>query len=86
MLSWQQGNNYGTNFITRHQIIEKPSLLHTDRSLGMEFTEMIERHGVRRTNGSSVEVIKARGSIKAQLEMDHNAPQRRSAFHMIQKN
>jgi hypothetical protein len=45
MLSWQQGNNYGTNFITRHQIIEKPSLFHTDKKLAMEFTEMIEPWG-----------------------------------------
>jgi len=45
MLSWQQGNNYGTNFITRHQIREKPSLLHTDKKLAMEFTEMIEPWG-----------------------------------------
>jgi len=53
MLSWQQGNNYGTNFITRHQIKEKPSLLHTDKKLAMEFTETIQNHGVRRANGSN---------------------------------
>jgi len=51
MLSWQQGNNYGTNFITRHQIRENPSLLHTDKKLAMEFTEMIQSHGVKSTNG-----------------------------------
>jgi len=33
-----------------------------------------------------MEVITARGSIKAQLEMDHNAPERRSEFHVNQQN
>jgi hypothetical protein len=78
MLSWEQGNNYGTNFITRRQINEKHSLLHTDKKFALEFTEMIYR--------AQMEVITARGSIKAQLEMDYNAPERRSAFHVNQQN
>ena len=45
MLSWEQGNNYGTNFITHRQISENASLLHTDKKLAMEFTEMVEPWG-----------------------------------------